>query len=84
MKKILFLTVLTLSLLSCKTSKHADCDAYSQVNVSDSTEYNEIMKSQEALAIYIESLSEREQKEWINGTFTEEEKNAFIEKIEKN
>lgn len=84
MKKILFLTVLTLSLLSCKTSKHADCDAYSQVNVSDSTEYNAIMKSQEALAIYIESLSEKEQKEWINGTFTEEEKNTFIEKIEKN
>ena len=84
MKNLIFLTILSVSLFSCKTSKHAGCDAYSQMNLQDSTEYDPIMESQEALAIYIESLSEKEQKEWINGTFTEEEKNALIEKIEKN
>lgn len=83
MKKVILSVILGLSIVSCKTTK-TSCDAYSQVNVQDSTEYNEIMKSQRALAIYIESLSEKEQKEWVNGTFTEKEKNEFVKSIEKN
>jgi len=84
MKKIFFLTVLSFSLFSCKTSKHANCDAYSQVVIKDSTELTTIDEYQRALAIYILSLPEKERNEWVQGTFTEEEKNVFLEKLEKN
>lgn len=84
MKNLFLLSTLFLLLLSCKSSKHAGCDAYSENVVVDSTENYSIYEQQEALATYIESLSEKEKKEWINGTFTEEEKNNFIKNLEKN
>lgn len=84
MKKLILTVILGLTVVSCKTSSHTSCDAYSEVQVQENTGREEIMKSQRALAIYIQSLPEKEKQEWINGTFTEEEKNEFIESIEKN
>lgn len=57
MKKIFLISLLSLLIVSCKTSKHAGCDAYSQVTTQHSKEYYEIVKFQESLTIYIKSLS---------------------------
>lgn len=84
MKKIVLSIFLGLTVVSCKTSKHAHCDAYSQTEIQDSTIVPTNYEYQRALAIYILSRPEKEQKEWISGTFTEEEKNVFLEKLEKN
>lgn len=83
MKKLIFYIILSLLVVSCKTTK-TSCDAYSELKVQEDTDKQEIMRSQRALAIYIQSLSEEEKNEWIKGTFTEKEKNEFIKSIKKN
>ena len=68
MKKILFLTVLTLSLLSCKTSKHADCDAYSQtIYVEDSS----IVRSLDIFADSAQNWSQEQKQEFAEVFFIE-------------
>jgi hypothetical protein len=84
MKKVLLPILLGLTIVSWKTSKHANCDAYSQTEIQDSTVVPTNYEYQRALAIYILSRPKKEQKEWISGTFTEEEKNVFLKKLEKN
>jgi hypothetical protein len=82
MKKIILLSLLSLSIVSCKSTSHTDCDAYGNLQIEDSTKVEGYNESQRALAYYILSLPESEKNKWVKGTFTEEEKNIFLDSVE--
>lgn len=85
MKKILLSILLGLTIVSCKTTKHTDCDAYSLSplnQVEDSTMVEGYNESQRILAYYILSLPKEEKDKWVKGTFTEKEKNTFLDSVE--
>lgn len=79
--KRLILIILFLIVTGCKTEKQCCVSETNAALVEDSTN-SLIYKQQEALAIYIMSLSEKERQEWIRGTFTEEEMNALLDSLE--
>ena len=81
MKKLIFLSILTISLFSCKSTKHANCDAYSKNYVEDSTKVEGYNPYQRAFAYYLLSLSENERNKWVEGAYTEEEKNLFLDSV---
>lgn len=85
MKKVFLTTLLGLTVISCKTSKHVDCEAYSMLptnQIEDSTKVEGYNESQRILAYYILSLPQSEKDKWVKGTFTEEEKNSFLDTVE--
>ena len=85
MKKVLLPILLGLTIVSCKTTKHTDCDAYSLLpsnQVEDSTMVEGYNESQRILAYYILSLPQEEKDKWVKGTFTEEERNTFLDSLE--
>lgn len=67
MKKLIFLSILSLSVFSCKTSKHAGCDAYSL----NKQFLNDTLTRSEKI---IQSVNEDLQ---IVDTWTEEERAYF-------
>ena len=77
MKPLFFVTVLSLSLLSCKSTKHADCDAYSlnSFQTSDSlTKLEKIQKSLDEDAMVISTWTQEEKDYFYkNFVFTSEE-----------
>lgn len=85
MKKVFLSILLGLTIVSCKTTKHVDCEAYSMsptIILDDSTMVDGYNESQRILAYYILSLPQEEKDKWIKGTFTEEEKNSFLDTVE--
>lgn len=85
MKKVLLPILLGLTIVSCKTTKHTDCDAYSlspSNQVEDSTMVEGYNESQRILAYYILSLPQEEKDKWVKGTFTEKERNTFLDSVE--
>jgi len=84
MKKLIFVSILTLILVSCKSSSHTPCDAYGNLQIEDSTKVKGYDPYQRAFANYLLSLPEEEKNKWIHGTYTEEEKNVFLDTVSYN
>lgn len=81
MKKLILLSFLSLSIVSCKTTKHNNCDAYGSLVVEDSTMMEDYDPYQRAFAYYLLSLPENEKNKWISGAYTEEEKKLFLDSV---
>lgn len=81
MKKLILLSLLSLSIASCKTTKNTNCDAYSMNTIEDSTKVEGYDPYQRAFAYYLLSLPENEKNKWISGSYTEEEKNLFLDSV---
>lgn len=79
--KYIVALLITFSIVSCKTKKQCCQSEINTVQIVDSTQVPGYNPYQRALAIYILSLPEKERKEWISGTFTEEEMNQFLDSI---
>ena len=77
MKSLFFVSILTLTLVSCKTTKHADCDAYSfnPIQTTDSlTKLERIQKSLDEDAMIISTWTQEEKDYFYkNFVFTSEE-----------
>ena len=69
MKSLLFVTILSLTLLSCKTSKNAGCDAYSVNSITNSDTLTKLQKIQKSL----------DEDALIISTWTQEERNYFYQ-----
>jgi hypothetical protein len=69
MKSLLFVTILSLTLLSCKTSKNAGCDAYSVNSINNSDTLTKLQKIQKSL----------DEDALIISTWTQEERNYFYQ-----
>ena len=83
MKNLILFLFLGLFVVSCKTNKQFINNMNSSnVEVQDSTKVPGYNESQRAFAYYILSLPKEEKDKWINGMFTEDEKNKFIDTIE--
>ena len=68
MKKIFFLTLISLSLFSCKTTKHTGCDAYGQtIYVEDSS----MVRSLDIFADSAENWSQEQKQEFAEVFFIE-------------
>jgi hypothetical protein len=69
MKSLLFVTILSLTLLSCKTYKNAGCDAYSVNSITNSDTLTKLQKIQKSL----------DEDALIISTWTQEERNYFYQ-----
>lgn len=68
MKTIFFLTLISLSFFSCKTTKHAGCDAYGQtIYVEDSS----MVRSLDIFADSAENWSQEQKQEFAEVFFIE-------------
>lgn len=67
MKNLIFVSILTLTLVSCKTSKHAGCDAYS---LNTEPIQDTLTRSEKIIMSVNEDLK-------IVDTWTEEERSYF-------
>jgi hypothetical protein len=70
MKSLFFVSILTLTLLSCKTSSHTPCDAYSSCKLQESKytlEMVEINQSKDAK--YISENWSKEEIEYFKNNF---------------
>lgn len=66
MKTIFFLTLISLLLLSCKTTKHSNCDAYGQtIYVNDSS----IVRSLDVFADSAQNWSQEQKQEFAEVFF---------------
>ena len=68
MKKLIFLSILSLSVFSCKTTKHAGCDAYS---ITLTTEDSSIVRSMDVLSDSAENWTLDQKQEFANVFFIE-------------
>lgn len=68
MKKVVLLILLGLTVISCKTSKHMDCDAYGQ-NMSN--EDSSIVKSLDVLSDSVNNWSTEQKQEFSEVFFIE-------------
>jgi hypothetical protein len=71
--------------ISCKNSYRLSKNRIAKNSVSvveDSTKVPGYNESQRMFAYYLLSLPKEERDKWINGAFTEEEKNLFLDSIE--
>jgi hypothetical protein len=68
MKSLLFVSILTLTLVSCKTSSHTPCDAYS-MNVT--SEDSSIVRSMDVLSDSAENWTSEQKQEFANVFFIE-------------
>ncbi len=67
MKSLFFVSILTLTLVSCKSSSHTQCDAYSSLN-------------QETKPVYTQSMAEKLQSEdvkFMKENWTKEQIDQF-------
>jgi len=69
MKSLLFVSILTLTLVSCKTTKHAGCDEYSLNSINNSDTLTKLQKIQKSL----------DEDALIISTWTQEQKNYFYQ-----
>jgi len=69
MKSLIIVTILSLTLLSCKTSKNAGCDAYSVNLINNSDTLTKVQKIQKSL----------DEDALIISTWTQEERNYFYQ-----
>jgi hypothetical protein len=69
MKSLIIVTILSLTLLSCKTSKNAGCDAYSLNSINNSDTLTKLQKIQKSL----------DEDALIISTWTQEERNYFYQ-----
>ena len=69
MKKIFLISLLSLLIVSCKTSKHAGCDAYSLNSINNSDTLTKLQKIQKSL----------DEDALIISTWTQEQKNYFYQ-----
>ena len=77
MKSLLFVSILTLTLVSCKTSSHTPCDAYS-MNVT--SEDSSIVRSMDVLSDSAENWTLEQKQEFANVFFIERGKFTVPEK----
>jgi len=68
MKSLLFVSILTLTLVSCKTSSHTPCDAYS-MNVT--SEDSSIVRSMDVVSDSAENWTSEQKQEFANVFFIE-------------
>jgi hypothetical protein len=69
MKSLFFVSILTLTLVSCKTSSHTLCDAYSVNSINNSDTLTKLQKIQKSL----------DEDALIISTWTQEERNYFYQ-----
>jgi hypothetical protein len=69
MKSLLFVSILTLTLVSCKTTKHAGCDAYSVNSINNSDTLTKLQKIQNSL----------DEEALIFSTWSQEQRNYFYQ-----
>ena len=70
MKKIFLISLLSLLIVSCKTSKHAGCDAYSSVKLEESKYTLEMVQiNQSKDAKYISENWSKEEIEYFKNNF---------------
>jgi hypothetical protein len=69
MKSLFFVSILTLTLVSCKTSYHTPCDAYSVNSINNSDTLTKLQKIQKSL----------DEDALIISTWTQEERNYFYQ-----
>ena len=77
MKSIFFVSILTLTLVSCKTSSHTPCDAYS-MNIT--SEDSSIVRSMDVLSDSAENWTTEQKQEFANVFFIERGKFTVPEK----
>lgn len=66
MKNLILITILTLTVVSCKTTKHAGCEAYSQtISVKDSS----IVRSLDIFADSAQNWSQEQKQEFADVFF---------------
>lgn len=66
MKKVLFILSISISLLSCKTSSHTNCDAYSINTDTQPYTYDMVSSHQSEDAKYIrENWTDEEKKDFV-------------------
>lgn len=76
---VLFVLVM-ISLFSCKSTLHTNSYVETKAFVEDTTYVDPY---QEAFAVFLGTLSEKERQEVLNGmVYTEEEKNSFLNEVE--
>ena len=87
MKSLFFVSILTLTLVSCKTSSHTPCDAYSMtVTPEDSS----IVRSMDVLSDSAENWTSEQKQEFANvffierGNFTVPEKPITLKSFKGN
>ena len=77
MKNLIFISILTLTLVSCKTSKHAGCDAYSNnIVIEDSS----IVRSLDVLSDSAQNWTREQKQEFAEVFFIERGKFTVPEK----
>jgi len=87
MKKLIFLSILTLTLVSCKSTKHTDCDAYSY---NYTTEDSSIVRSMGVLSDSAENWTLDQKQEFAivffieRGKFTVPEKPIVLKNFKGN
>lgn len=70
MKKVVLLILLGLTVISCKTSKHAGCDAYSSLKLEESKYTLEMVQiNQSKDAKYISENWSKEEIEYFKNNF---------------
>jgi|LauGreDrversion4_2_1035121.scaffolds.fasta_scaffold68082_5 hypothetical protein len=77
MKSLFFVSILTLTLVSCKTSSHTQCDAYS-MNITP--EDSSIVRSMDVLSDSAENWTTEQKQEFANVFFIERGKFTVPEK----
>lgn len=77
MKSIFFVSILTLTLISCKTSSHAPCDAYS---INTNSEDSSIVRSLDILSDSAENWTSEQKQEFAEVFFIERGKFTIPEK----
>lgn len=68
MKSLIFVSILTLTLVSCKTSSHTSCDAYSMNTISEDSS---IVKSLDVLSDSAENWTTEQKQEFAEVFFVE-------------
>jgi hypothetical protein len=77
MKSLIIVTILSLTLLSCKTSKHAGCDAYS---INTNSEDSSIVRSMDVLSDSAKNWTLEQKQEFAEVFFIERGKFTIPEK----
>ena len=77
MKSIFFVSILTLTFISCKTSSHTPCDAYS---ITTNSEDSSIVRSLDVLSDSAENWTSEQKQEFAEVFFIERGKFTIPEK----
>ena len=77
MKSIFFVYILTLTFISCKTSSHTPCDAYS---INTNSEDSSIVRSLDVLSDSAETWTSEQKQEFAEVFFIERGKFTIPEK----